>query len=326
MYHGDDIFQTNKAFTELDDQIMKLNAKLRCTTAYLDWKKKDTKQRIRELIDRRNSIESELTNLCGTVRDEMHRMRTEQKSEMANMQNSYLTERDTLAKKLENQLRFRRAEWKIGDEKIFEQIDAFIDLMKYSRDQLPFCDRDPYFFVDKSLQSNIRDCENARVRLQALYLEVDAANHRMGETLDEVTKRQRKLDKQIERRQEKFDGFCQLFDTEEAKMKVAIEHGFRKLLHTESQKTRTAQYNATTRFAEAKSSAEQLEQKRDKFRRLQCPKTVAKNYLPEAKLRVAKVLLSRLQDENNQLRQALQDLAPLTSTTPSTSTISDMTS
>ena len=322
VYEGDVIFQTNKAFTELDSQIMKLNARLRCTTAYLEVKKNDTKQRMRDLTDKRNKVESELTSICGYIRSEKQRMRMEQKGEMARLRQQYLTERDTIAKKLESQLRFRKSEWVIGDESIFNQIDALIDLIQYSREQLPFSDREPYLFIHKTLDSNLQGCESAKLRLRSLYLEVESANHRMGKTLKDVNRRQKKLHRNIERRQEKFDVFCDLFNEEEAKMKVAIEQSFRKILHTESQKTRAAQYNATTRFSEAKASAEQLEQKRDKFKKLQCPQPAAKNYLSEAKMRVARVLLTRLQDENQQLKKALEDLAPFRSSSSTIASIS----
>jgi hypothetical protein len=224
------------------------------------------------------------------------------------IRSAFNSARASLSKRIENALHYRRLRWAVADDSACDQVDSQLDLMRWTYDHLPARDSETYVYIARSIKSSIQRCERARLALQALRVETDLKQEKLNSALAEIERKTAWIRRRSARIQRNFDAECQKIGQAEKELTTRIEEKFRDMIREKWEGTRNAQIRSDERRMEAMISMRNLRKVR---RDLVALKKLA---LPhpsiglEAKLRVSRIVLSNLTEENENLRNAVDQM------------------
>jgi hypothetical protein len=289
--------------------VLVLRERLGCTTRRKEVLKSEMDARIATLTERKEQLQSDLARLAPDIRESKESMRQHHEDLLSVMKGEFVDQCSVLSKRKENQYRFRSGSWDVTQMAVFDQIGALLDLMRFSYEGLPFHDKEPYVYIAKSMFSSIQTCENSNIQLRTLHCEIDNRSSNLSDLLAQIDRKTTRIKTRTVKIQEKFESVSRFLNDAERQMQSTIEEVFRSLLAEHGQKTRAAHRRSQDHLNQARISKVELGQKRHDSEAIVRPDLLVPDvFLAEAKVRVSRIVLANLRDENIALRRVVAQL------------------
>ena len=324
--------QKAHVLNDLDRRIMVGTEKLLLKKKFLNLKAQDLKARLQMLENRKSDLTRDINVIFPLMRKKMQDMELHHKEKIGLQRKKTNSITNVLSQRLEHQIRYRLYNWEIDTPAIYDQIEAFFDLLAYTHQNMPVKDVNPWLQIDKSISFLYKRVQRIKIQLKALDLEYTTALDNMTYKMNEINKRRDFLKRKDQTMHEKYQDYLYQFAKEDDDMIEAIENQFRTLLQQRNERFRMAQFRAADRYVEAKKSGDQLQGARDKYLFEKFPlKAMQKkmhfiyesNSISAAKLRVDKIIYNHLLLENTELKEKIHSLEDIVNSSSSSTTSPD---
>lgn len=309
-----DFDRNNDTLDSMDRTIMKARQSLLMIQKHIKFKSETYGKKIEDLSNKKDELQHDLSNHSPLFLLQMKELKTNHKVEMEKCKTNFQKQRSQLSRLLEKQIRYQRSEWAIQSDFIFDQIDSFLLLLKYSHVKIPNRDVDPYCYLAKSAESNLNIMKRIKVQLNSSNYEYQATIDSIEQKYKELIINKRRVERKNMLRQKSFNDFCISFQKEEQEFRDLVENRFVELLQKYHKKTRDLQFHTEDLIASARKSSIQLAKARDMWVETNFPmkyyimKMKMKNQEDialKAQLRVSHLILNQLKSENEELKQVL---------------------
>ncbi|OHT00130.1 hypothetical protein TRFO_08127 [Tritrichomonas foetus] len=309
--------QKDALLSQLDRQLMIATEKLLMKNKLLQMRQREVRSEHERLEEKKREIIRNINIAFPIMRRKAQEMSNHHFERVKLTKNKVRSLRDQLSTQLERQIRYRHYKWKFNQPVIYDQIDAFLDLLAYTHQNLPVKDIGKWACIERSISFNFAQTQRIKIQLKSLAVEYSTGIHELFQKMEEIEARQENLKKKDILRHQRFQYYLDQFAKEDEQMIEGIESQFRSLLQKHNERTRKAQFRAADRLVEARRSGMKLQDARDKYMLEKCPllaiekqlKIISQNKsITRAKLRVDRIILDHLQAENDELNERLNRL------------------
>lgn len=316
-YRPSSFDEKTSLLNELDKKIMSTTEKSLIKQKLLQIRSREIKSNIDALLDKKAKLVRGVNVAFPLMRRKMKEMADHHQEKMELQKKKTSPMVLSLSQRLEKQIRYRRYAWTFNKPEIFDQIEAFLDLLAYTHQNLPVKDVDPWGTIERSIAYDYKRLQRIRIQLKTLNIDYTAKIKDFQCKMNEIEKRLEILKKKDIKMHERYQYYLNQFAQEDDDMIESIENKFRILLQERNRKARQVQFRASDRFIEAKKSCSQLQNAREVYLYEKCPLEAMKKQfhiisenksIKMAKLRVDKIILSHLQSENFELKERIQKL------------------
>lgn len=317
----------NETLDSLDRMILKANQDLLMIQKHINFKRDTYGKRIDELTGKRDELLHQLSNHRPVFNNKMKEIITNQKVEMEQAKTSFQKQRSQISRLLEKQIRYQRSSWAIQSDYIFDHMDSFLLLLKYSHAKVPNKDVDPYCFIARSIDTNIHIVERIKFQLNSSNYEYQSTIDNIEQEYKELTIEKRRVERKNMFRMKRFNEYCLLFQQEEKEFRDLVEQRFVELLQKYHKKTRELQFHTEDLISSARKSSVDLARVRDQWIEVNYPiKYITKKLRIhsqkeielKAQLRVSNLILNQLKNENQELKQIVDRASLLIDSSEST--------
>jgi hypothetical protein len=288
-----------------------LGERLRCTRSRLLLRRVEIDSELSAVERRRDRVQQLLLNTDSQKRAAVERLQQAHRDLIAQRAQDFLARGSQLSKTTENAIRYRAAPWDLGAAGGLDQVASLLDLIRFSYSRVPLPEQEPAVYVARSLSASLERAESARMRLETLRMEADTKSRKLGAILEAVQRKTESVKEHAARMQRRYDAGCEALREREEQMKAVLEGEFREILRTHYDRTQKVRRGATRRYEGAKGTLRDLRTAQLRFMELNNPLLRYPTLALEAKLRVAKIILANLKEENERLRRAAEELRQL---------------
>ena len=302
---------------QLDKKLMETSEKLIMKNKLLHLRQREIYNDIELLTEKKESLIRGINSAFPLMRKKAKEMEGHHRERMNLACDKTRATRNEIAHQVERQIKYRFYEWDFDPSTIFDQLDAFLDLLSYTHQNLPVKDIDMWGCIERSIAFNYAQVQRIKVQLKSLHLDYHVTTLNLTKKIDEIQERQERLKKKEIIRHYRYQYYLDQFSKEDEEMIEAIEAQFKLLLENYNQKTKKAQDKAANRYVGAKKTWNSLQNARDRYfvekypikaLQKQMNDIVNNRSINEAKLRVNRVIMEHLESENIELKQRIIQL------------------
>ena len=233
---------------------------------------------------------------------------------------------------IERQVRWRKFQWLPDTDAFSGQIEAFHDLLKYSRGKYESEKSVKLKTLGKVLAASERTLESYKINLAAMDSEFKKQVAELTNRINAIHGKSESLQLKNEEAERRLKAFQEQRIKEENELCDHFNYLFKEFVETQQERLLIAKQKRDLMKQMAQESTDQVNEAKKKVKKLRdaiIPPDITKPDIDElaakARLRVGKIILKQLQEENNQLKEDLRISSSISSlTTPSLESTSTM--
>ena len=328
LYGMESVFET---INMIDHEVLVASQQLRISNDILEHRNKSYEELQKNGYAEIDELNQQIKDEKREYKEKKLKMQQESELKLKKKREGHSELTSNIESKIERQIRWRKFQWLPETDAFSGQIDALIDLLSYTQEKFEKDKSTKISTLGNVIAASKRTVESLKLKFSSMDSQFKKEIAVLTNRINAIQGKSESLQNKNEDVEKRIQAYQQQREAEENELCDHLNTLYRDLVEAQQDRLVVARQKRDILKQMTMDSSNQLSEAKQRLQKLRdavIPRNIEKNDFDElavkARIRIAKIILQQMKDENSQLKQDLALSTSISSQMTQISSISDV--